>query len=123
MGGNGCSFGPPLGVVLVRFTQPGMFPEPEAVARRTDPQESWDAARSVRDIRRSQAEVLSILRRFGPLTDEAIAYRAHDVGIVQSPSGLRTRRRELVDLGLVLDTGRRAKTVSGRSTAIWEAVR
>ncbi len=39
----------------------------------------------------------------------------------QSPSGLRTRRKELVDAGLVVDTGRRGTLRSGRLSIIWAA--
>jgi len=36
-----------------------------------------------------------------------------------SPSGLRTRRRELVDAGEVIDTGRREQLSSGRWATVW----
>lgn len=110
-----------------RCTHPGCDPArrvgPQAVARRTDPGTSWQAARSVDRIRESQAQVLAILRRYGPMTDEEIASVAATwpEGTRQSPSGLRTRRAELVDLGVVKDSGLRGKTRSGRSTIVWEA--
>jgi hypothetical protein len=37
----------------------------------------------------------------------------------QSESGLRTRRRELVDMGLVVDTGRTETLPSGRKAIVW----
>jgi hypothetical protein len=94
--------------------------EPHAVARATDPETSWDAADSVKDIRKSQEQVLKIFRRHGPLSDEAMIHKASIAGVMQSHSGLRTRRNELVTLGLLKDSGRRGKTMSNRSTTIWE---
>jgi hypothetical protein len=38
----------------------------------------------------------------------------------QSESGIRTRRKELVERGLVEDTGRRDILVSGRKSIIWK---
>jgi hypothetical protein len=96
--------------------------EPHAVARATDPETSWAAANSVKDIRKSQEQVLQMFRRYGPLTDEALIARASIAGIAQSHSGLRTRRNELVTLGFLKDSGERGKTLSGRSTTIWELV-
>ena len=92
-----------------------------AVARTTDPDTSWQAARSIDSeaLRASQAQVLDILRKHGPLTDEGI-YRY--VNGEQSVSGARTRRSELVDAGLVRDSGARARTAAGRNTIVWEAV-
>ena len=90
----------------------------DPAARATDPDTSWQAARSVGELRPRQAAVLELLADHDGLTDEDIA-RLY-VGPRQSPSGLRTRRRELVDMGLVVDSGRRGVTVSGRSTIVWE---
>ena len=90
-----------------------------AVARTTDPATSWDAARSIEPeaLRASQAQVLDILRQHGPMTDKGI-YRYIDDE--QSVSGARTRRSELVDAGLVRDSGARALTATGRKTIVWE---
>jgi len=101
-----------------------LAPEPplvEPVARRTDPATSWAAAESVseRTIRKTQQEVLDILARRGPSTDEEIAESAFRRDSQQSPSGLRTRRRELVDVGLVVDTGTRRPTKAGRMSIVW----
>lgn len=96
--------------------------EPHAVARSTDPETSWEAARSVKDIRRSQEQVLSIFRRHGPLSDTSLIIKASYGNILQSHSGLRTRRKELVTLGLLRDSGQREKTMSGRNSIVWEVV-
>jgi hypothetical protein len=92
-----------------------------AVARRTDPDTSWAAAHSVTELREKQRLVYEILEHYGPLTDQGIAgYYGHDPSLpIQSPSGLRTRRCELVDKGLVKDTGERVKLRTGRRAAVW----
>ena len=93
-----------------------------AVARNTDPDTSWEAAQSVGDVRRSQQEVFDLIRRAGGTTDEELLMLAKVQGIRQSPSGLRTRRAELVDKGLVRDSGRRTRGRTGRRMIVWEAV-
>lgn len=90
---------------------------PRAVARAGDPQTSWDAARSVRDIRASQSEVLRLFVARGAMTDEQVAERYSGF---QSPSGLRTRRAELVALGRLRDTGHRIVGRSGRRMIVWD---
>jgi hypothetical protein len=92
----------------------------DAHARNTDPETSHAAASSVGDLRPRQVAVLDVLRRCGPCHDEAIA--AFYTGPPQSPSGLRTRRRELVDAGLVRDSGDRARLQTGRQSIVWEVV-
>jgi hypothetical protein len=94
-------------------------PAPVAHARNSDPDTSHAAARSVRHIRESQAEVLALFRAHGPMTDELArtVYRGH-----QSPSGLRTRRSELVGRGQLVDTGRRVVGATGRRMVVWAAV-
>lgn len=97
----------------------------KAVARNTDPITSHKAAASVRDISKTHERILEVLDRYGPATDEDIQ-RYYD-NLAQlfewppaSPSGLRSRRAELVAMGKVYDTGERWKTASGRATAVWE---
>lgn len=101
-------------------TQPTLF-DPIARARRTDPETSHEAASSVRRIRETQADVLTVIRKYGPLSDEEISSRYKDSGMPrQSESGLRTRRSELVALGLVADSGRFGYTLSNRKTILWQ---
>lgn len=92
-----------------------------AHARRTDPETSHAAAASLTPtaLRASQSEVLNILRQ-GPMHDQRIAQVAMDWHTKQSPSGLRTRRRELVDAGLVEDSGRRETLTSGYKSVVWQ---
>ena len=91
-------------------------------ARLSDPETSHKAAQSVSDVPRAQRAVLFILDFLGASgTDEAIAgvYEQFPGLPKQSPSGLRTRRKELVDLGLVVDSGRRLPLDTGRLGIVW----
>jgi hypothetical protein len=100
-----------------------------AYARRTDPETSHAAAASIGEdsLRASQAAVLAVLRTHGPLVDVELDEMYDQMRIdgwpipEQSPSGLRTRRRELVDLGFVIDTGERGMLESGRRAILWRA--
>jgi len=57
------------------------------------------------------------------MTDEEIGvYVKVDPKIKISPSGARTRRSELVNLGLVQDTGKRKRMSTGRSAIVWRAI-
>lgn len=129
-------------------------PEPAAGitprARNTDPQTSHDAAMSVEPkLRDSQLAVLAVFRirarDYGNdgMTDKdlvsaysvAIAGYYHecipgDVKLpAQSVSGLRTRRKELVAMGYLRDSGRRLRrgrdieeVARARDEIIWELV-
>jgi len=88
-----------------------------AFARTSDPATSHEAAKSVK-VRESQEKVLGLLK-LGPATDEVLANRAMAHGIRISPSGLRTRRSELVALSLVVDSGVRVTTGNGRKAIVW----
>ena len=92
-----------------------------AKARRTDPATSHSAAASVARIRESQARILALLGSHGPMTDEAIFAALQAAGCQISPSGARTRRKELLDKGLVKDTGARELTKAKRQTIVWAA--
>lgn len=92
---------------------------PRAIARNTDPETSHEAAISVSGIRVSQQHILDALRSYGPATDEEIFPR---LPVPISPSGARTRRAELVAMGLVRDSGARRTTATGRKTIVWRAV-
>lgn len=100
----------------------GEPPDPHHLARKTDPHTSLDAAKSLRAVRITQTrrKIIELLRQFPDgLSDQEIG---HKLATVASPSGLRTRRAELVEMGLVADSGRRAVTTSGRRTIVWVAV-
>lgn len=115
-------------VTAKRCSHPGCDPKTrQAVARRSDPGTSWAAAKSVSEtqMRISQQAVLSLFREYGPMTDEDMV-RQYELRLhrlpMQSPSGLRTRRKELQEMGKVRDAGRKAQLKSGRMAIVWEAV-
>lgn len=95
------------------------------IARSSDPETSHEAAESVTHVRRSQAAVLGVLAFLGPSTDNELI-SDYEEGIAkyglpqQSPSGIRTRRAELVRDGLVKDSGKRTWLPSGRRAIVWE---
>lgn len=93
-------------------------PAPIAAAGKTRPK------RSLR-----QTAVYYVLLTFGPLTDAQLVNRYDTLrryigqqygSIAQSPSGLRTRRRELVNLGYVDAVGQTSGP--GRKHTIWKAL-
>lgn len=88
-------------------------------ARSTDPVTSHLAAESVDNVTQTQAFILRCLKR--PRNDVELvnAYRAYKTAPRASESGIRSRRAELVDRGLVIDTGRRVKLASGRYSIVW----
>lgn len=89
------------------------------LARRTDPHTSHEAAESLARRATQRRTVLMILRGLPEgVTDEELVSL---IGANLSPSGVRTRRHELVEQGLVVDTGIRRKTNSGRSAIVWAA--
>jgi hypothetical protein len=93
----------------------------EARARSTDPDTSHDAARSIGEMTEKRQAVLDIIRAIGGGTDEDIidAYRSSSAPM-QSASGIRTRRAELVLCGLVEDSGMRRQRSSGRHAIVWK---
>jgi hypothetical protein len=101
----------------------GIKQRTEARARRTDPVTSHQAAASVGDLTVAQQAILDVLKT-GPRTDEEIYKEIPRRGArpIMSVSGARTRRSELVDMGLVEDSGAVGQTQHGRDTIIWRAV-
>lgn len=104
-----------------------MTPQPDlftARARPTDPHTSHEAAVSVNGLRPKQHAVLRVFNDRGSLTLEnlVILYKYWHYQPPQSDSGIRTRASELVAQGRLRNTGRTAKTSSGRNAIIWEAV-
>ena len=94
-------------------------------ARVTDPTTSHEAAKSVSNTSTAQDNIIQMLWRASSTMGRAcrsdeqlLAMYLDQYGYI-SPSGLRTRRRELVDLGLLKDSGMRGKTASGRKTILW----
>jgi hypothetical protein len=91
-----------------------------AYARRTDPDTSHEAAASIKDMRKQHFTVLMLLSAWPEgATDEELLGYAREMGVPISDSGLRTRRSELVNKGLVEFTGEKKRTLSGRRTRVW----
>jgi Fe2+ or Zn2+ uptake regulation protein len=96
---------------------------PKAHARHRDPETSKEAAREV-DVTEGQWQVLNCLRALPRgVTDEELYRMMRQAGIKISPSGVRSRRSELVELALVKFAGRFEKTESGRNARVWEAIK
>lgn len=93
-------------------------------ARTSDPVTSHLAALGVeQDLRRKQEHVLSMFLTHGRMTDEDLAKRYEATTLPQqSPSGLRTRRHELVLAGLVRDSGFKDQLDSTSLGIMWELV-
>lgn len=101
-----------------------MSPAPQAHARTTDPHTSHQAAATVTDITRLQANVLALFHHQGDMTDAELIdlYRQMADGGDYPPaseSGIRTRRSELVALRRLTDTGRRALTPANRRCIVF----
>jgi hypothetical protein len=97
-------------------------------ARNRDPQTSFDAANSISQKRVTETQrAIYYLLLAGPAND-VDGYGYYKVAMDQeiapyaSESGYRSRRAELVELGLVEDTGERVKLRSGRKSIVWKSV-
>lgn len=102
------------------------LPDSEPRARHSDPDTSHAAAASVRRIADTHRALLALFEWHPAMTDEQILDQYTTLRTMmdwprQSPSGLRTRRSELVQAGLIGDSGQRARTTSGRACIIWQA--
>jgi hypothetical protein len=92
-------------------------------ARITDPVTSHEAAATVRNLTATMEGIVTVLKHRGPQPDDMIArYYSLSGFPYASPSGLRSRRAELVDLGIIEPSGEFAKTPSGRRTIVWRLV-
>ena len=91
---------------------------PEAQYRLTDPSTSADAAYSVAKATvKHRVQVLTALKRFGPGTQEDVAYFTN----LRVDQAWR-RLSELKNQGLIRDSGKRRVGRSGRKQIIWEVV-
>jgi hypothetical protein len=87
-------------------------------ARTTDPETSHEAAMSVTNITPLKQEILQ--RLMTPMTDTDL-YETLRTGsrLIVTESGVRSRRSELVQAGLVRDTGERVRLATGRRAIVW----
>lgn len=111
---------------------PPRYPSEQAHTRRGDPVTSHEAAASIESeaIRASQQAVLECFAHFGPMYDEELVQKYGWTYLSrgwpsQSPSGLRSRRSELVKRhGKLRDSGMKVfppgKT---RRAIVWELAR
>lgn len=99
------------------------YTPPWARARKTDPETSHEAARAQDELRLrlSQGLILTLLQKHGPMSDEEVwsHLAMQPGGPPMSRSGARTRRKELVSMGYVEDSGLRATLPSGRQSIVW----
>ena len=94
-------------------------------ARAGDPGTSHQAAASAteRTITEMHGRILRLLDVMGPCTDERLAaWYADQFDDPFTPSGLRTRRHELVEMGRVEWTGDTARLTTGRQGRVWRLV-
>lgn len=111
-------------MTLVSTSQGDLFGQHGWLARPHDPDTSIEAAESVvANLRASQESVLYLFKRLERLTFEDLIFHAPNFGVFQSESGLRTRTKELVRMGLVRDSGDRRLTKSSRKCVVWEVVK
>jgi hypothetical protein len=91
-----------------------------AHARTTDPQTSHEAAAKVKDTNLTQFYIWLALKR--PATDVELVERYNNDRQAPraSESGIRSRRAELVEMGMVEDSGLRQKLASGRNAIVWK---
>lgn len=101
------------------MTIPLIFPDDSPRARRGDPLSSHEAA-DTNDTAGSRRAVLLIMQAFRqPLPDHEIE-RIHDEsGGRYTGQRLRTARCELVDMGVVVDSGEGSLTPKGRRCKTW----
>lgn len=101
--------------------------EPRTRARRGGPETSAAAAEFIAGdpaaLRDKQKAVLNILKDAGKagLTDEELHRECIRLHGWRGQSTARTRRCELVELGLVEDTGERREVASGLKGRVWRA--
>jgi hypothetical protein len=87
-------------------------------ARLTDPETSHEAAESVTNVTPLKREILQ--RLMTPMTDADLIRTLKIYSeIIVTDSGVRSRRAELVQAGLVKDTGARVKLATGRNAIVW----
>lgn len=95
--------------------------------RNTDPETSHQAVASISPLRMTENRkaVLDLFAEAGPMIDEEFLdrYDRRDIEPHQSTSGLRTRRSELVMMGMLRDSGTRRANRNGRECIVWEVAK
>lgn len=108
-------------VTKPRRDQPDLFrdyaPEPPAQAHSRTSRDAAEQIEPAAETLRRQVLHRLILLGSSGATDEEL-----QMFLVMNPSTERPRRIELVEMGLVKDSGRRRRTLSGRNAVVWVAV-
>ena len=91
-----------LGFSQTKTTEPTVSTENSGLQKTYNP---WDTSRIPGGSSGGSAAVVA--------ADEAIA------ALKMNPSSFRPRRGELVEVGMLKDSGQRRKTASGRSAVVW----
>lgn len=93
----------------------------ESLVRPTDPETSFEAADAIEPhLRLLQERVLQLFHDFGPMTQHALIDLYRERHGHAPESTIRTRCAELVEVGLIADTGARRLLPSGRRAVIWQ---
>jgi hypothetical protein len=101
----------------------GWSEETRKRARKADPETSYEAAASVRNVTETQNAIFEIIKKHGPISDESILFRLDtETALVVSPSGARSRRAELVAQKRVEFADDYGMTSSNRRTRLWRIV-
>ena len=93
-----------------------------AHARKTDPFTSHLAAESIKDVTPVQSRILSLFDAFGDMTDEELIYeyaKAFNLQWPSADSSIRSRRKELVNMGLLTPTSMVRNTKAGQKSIVW----
>lgn len=100
-------------------------PETSTKVRRHDPGTSWEAAtkQTPEKSQRLYKAIHRILSATGAKTDDELIGFMEAQHFSHTPSGVRSRRRELTDAGWVRDSGTKRLSNAGGPSIVWEAVR
>lgn len=88
-----------------------------AHARTADPRTSQDAAASVRRVAETHKLILEAFRLTGPMHDQMLVGTLRNYPLTES--GVRSRRAELVAMGLLKDSGETVRLPTGRLSIVW----
>jgi hypothetical protein len=89
-------------------------------ARNTDPETSHEAAETVDAVTETKQYILEALKQPRNDYDMIQTFRSMLGSPQVSDQSIRSRRAELVDSGMIEDSGERAKMPSGRWSIVWE---
>lgn len=94
--------------------QPTLFDAPAGRVRRTDPQTSVDAARSITPGRTEKRILVQFRYASSTFTDDELC----DKVLGYAPT-IKSARSRLSNAGLLVDSGRRRKSNRGRDQIVW----